>query len=79
MQIVCAWGNCLLGEKPPYKDKSVTHTMCHYHQLAELVRHELATKEEIKEYCEIYKKIGYGASCLTINSINKFAQRKRRA
>lgn len=24
----CAWCLKMLGEKPPYQDKSVTHTMC---------------------------------------------------
>jgi len=28
MKIVCAWCGKLLGEKPPYKDKSTTHSIC---------------------------------------------------
>ena len=28
MQIVCAWCGKTMGEKPPYENKGVTHTIC---------------------------------------------------
>ncbi len=28
MEITCAWCNKDMGGKPPYEDKSVTHTIC---------------------------------------------------
>ncbi len=28
MKVVCAWCGKDMGEKPPYKDKGVTHTIC---------------------------------------------------
>ena len=28
MIIVCAWCGKKMGEKPPYEDKSLTHSMC---------------------------------------------------
>ncbi len=28
MEIICAWCKQKIGEKPPYDDKRVTHTIC---------------------------------------------------
>lgn len=28
MKIICAWCGRVKGEKPPYSDKSITHTIC---------------------------------------------------
>ena len=29
MKIVCAWCKKIMGEKPPLKDETITHSICH--------------------------------------------------